>query len=78
MTSTNVDDLTVPVSTTPRGSQFPSRPHPVQPQGFSGADLQKPIETNKCWGTLPIPGTQDGNLFLFLTLFGGERLGCVE
>src|SRR5947207_15410764 len=76
-TSNDVSDITVPFATTAPGSQFPVRPHPVQPLGFSGDDLQKPIETNKWWGTLPIPGAQQGNLFPFpYTLWWSKSSPC--
>src|SRR5438876_2913007 len=65
MAQNSVPDITVPVATTAPPSQFSARQHPVQPVGFSGADLQRPIETNKWWGTLPIPGAQQGNVFSF-------------
>lgn len=58
-------DINVPVATGAPPSQFPHRPHVVLPVGFSGSDLQNPIETNKWWGTAPIPGAENGNLFAF-------------
>jgi len=64
-----VNDITTPIAVTPPGSQFTRAQHPVHPIGFSGVDLQNPIETNKWWGTIPLPGTnptpQQGNLFSF-------------
>lgn len=69
----DVSDITVPIAVTPPPSQFPVRQHPLQPVGFSGNDLQNPIETNKWWGTIPIPSAQDGNLFSFpYTLWWGK------
>ena len=67
--ATTAIDIIAPIAITPPGSQFTRAVHPVQPIGFSGIDLQNPIETNKWWGTIPIPGTnptpQQGNLFSF-------------
>jgi endo-1,3(4)-beta-glucanase len=67
--ATGANDITAPIATTAPGSQFSRVPHPVQPVGLSGIDLQNPIPTNKYWGTLPIPGTnptaQQGNVFSF-------------
>ena len=65
-------DITAPIALTAPGPQFGVRQHPVQPLGFSDVDLKKPIETNKWWGTLPIPGAQTGNVFAFpYTLWWG-------
>src|SRR5579859_763435 len=62
---TSCSDITLPLATIKPGSQFPLRQHPCQPVGFSGADLQKPLQTNKWWGTLPIPGAEQGYIFSF-------------
>lgn len=71
------NDITLPIALTAPGSQFGHHPHPVQPTGFSGIDLQKPIETNKWWGTLPVPGAQTGNVFAFpYTLWWGNANPC--
>lgn len=58
-------DINAAIATSSPPSQFSHRTHPVQPVGFSGSDLQKPIETNKWWGSAPIPGATNGNLFAF-------------
>ena len=64
-TSADVSDIIVAIATNAPPSQFASRQHPVQPVGFSSSDLAKPIETNKWWGSIPIPGGEQGNLFAF-------------
>jgi endo-1,3(4)-beta-glucanase len=58
-------DINAAIATSAPPSQFAARQHVVQPVGFSASDLQKPIETNKWWGSIPIPGAQQGNLFSF-------------
>jgi endo-1,3(4)-beta-glucanase len=63
--SADVSDITVPISTSAPPSQFQWQVHPVKPQGFSGSGLRKPIETNKWWGNIPVPGAEYGNLFAF-------------
>ena len=65
LTSADVLDINVPIATNAPPSQFPIRQHSVQPVGFSSADLEKPIETNKWWGSIAIPGGEQGNLFAF-------------
>jgi len=65
LTSADVSDITVPIATSAPPSQFAWKQHPVRPEGFSQPDLQKPIETNKWWGNIPIPGAETGNLFAF-------------
>lgn len=71
--SKNVGDITVPIALTPPPSRFVVRHHPLQPVGFSGNDLHNPIETNKWWGSIPIPNAQNGNLFPFpYTLWWGK------
>ena len=71
------NDITLPIALTGPGSHFSQHQHPVQPVGFSGVDLQKPIETNKWWGSLPVPGAQTGNLFAFpYTLWWGNSNAC--
>jgi len=62
---TACSDITLPLASISPGSQFPLRQHPCQPVGFSAPDLQKPIQTNKWWGTLPIPGAEQGYIFSF-------------
>jgi endo-1,3(4)-beta-glucanase len=65
ISSADVSDITVPIATSAPPPQFTWRQHPVQPEGFPQSDLQKPIETNKWWGNIPIPGAETGNLFAF-------------
>ena len=75
--SADVADINLPIATTAPPSQFPVRQHVVQPVGFSAADLQKPIETNKWWGSIPVPGAEQGNLFSFpYTLWWSNSMPC--
>lgn len=78
VTSADCADLfSTPIATTAPGSQFSVQQHPLQPVGFSEADLQKPIETNKWWGTLPVPGAEQGNVFAFpYTLWWSNSTPC--
>ena len=58
-------DINTPIATSAPPAQFARRVHPLTPSGLSGSDLQKPIETNKWWGSAVIPGAEQGNLFSF-------------
>ena len=73
MSLPNVPDILVPIAVNPPPFQFPIRSHPLKPAGLFGNDLNRPIETNKWWGTMPIPNAQDGNVFSFpYTLWWGK------
>jgi len=47
------NDTTLSIAVAAPGSQFGQRQHPVEPAGFSGIDLQKPIETKCVTGCAP-------------------------
>jgi endo-1,3(4)-beta-glucanase len=64
-TSADVGNINAPIATNAPPSQFASHPHPVSPRFLSGADLQNPIETNKWWGGIVIPGAEHTNLWAF-------------
>jgi len=59
------NDITVPVATTPPGSQFSQLVHPLQPVGYGAVDLANPIETNKWWAQLEVSGGQQSPAFAF-------------